>query len=103
MIGRVIFAAALSVSTGFGTPYDDHWPPVRWRGVGETAVIFARTQAEIDELCGMAPHGLTTEACTTDSGIEVLPDPCAFAGEYARIGCHENAHRFKGWPGSHPL
>jgi hypothetical protein len=94
---------ALTLATGFGTRYDDHWPPARWRGVGTTSVLYARSQETVDHLCGRAPKNMTTEACVTTQGVEVLPDPCTYPGEYARIVCHENAHRFRNWPGDHPL
>lgn len=100
MIGALVVASA--IATGFGTNYDDHWPPEHWRGVGKTRVIFARSQDEVDRLCGKAPEGMQTEACVTKRGVEVLPDPCTYGGEYARISCHENAHRFGHWPGRHP-
>lgn len=92
----------LVAASGFGTSNDADWPPSKYRGVGTTTVMFVRTQAEIDRLCGKAPKHFYTEACATDSGLEVLPDPCGYQGEYARIGCHENAHRFGGWSWKHP-
>jgi hypothetical protein len=99
---RAAIAAALTAVSGFGTTVDNDWPPYRFREVGIATVQFVRSQNEIDHLCGAAPKHFVTEGCTRDDEVIVLPDPCEYTGEFARIACHENAHRFGAWPRNHP-
>lgn len=102
MFSRALIAAA-AVSCGFGHLCDDDWPPARFHGAGTAKVVFATSQAEIDDLCGTTPE-TTTNGCSNRKRI-VLRDPCVYPSddEFARLACHELAHHFGGWPEDHPL
>jgi len=99
-------AAAVHSPTGFGTPNDDDWPPVRYRGnVG--AYVHFTTQFVITAKCDAGdpdPPDLYTVACAWGPPNELyLPNPCWFpkTDSYARIVCHEMGH-LNGWPDNHP-
>ena len=91
-----------ALSSGYGTLTDDDWPPMRFRKIGTITVVFTE-QDGVDRLCGKAPAPWQTEACANNTRI-VLPDPCAYRLDdtYARLACHELAHRFGGWPADTP-
>jgi len=78
----------------------DAWPPSRFQGDNAARVLFVHPRL-IDDLCGKAPTGFQTEACSTGN-IVILPNPCLFdhSDEFARLTCHEIGH-IAGWPGTH--
>jgi hypothetical protein len=95
MIGLLLLASAW----GPGTVNFDGWPPRRFRQDSAAQVSFVQPS-----LVGYAcrdPDPLL-EACQWDDRI-VLPNPCTFPAtdDYARLACHELAHR-NGWPVDHP-
>lgn len=82
------------------TPYSDAWPPERYDQDEGATVVFVNPRL-IASLCGAPPKGMIVEACEDEDRI-ILPNPCGFpkTDEYARLACHEKAHR-SGWPGTH--
>lgn len=100
-----VLMSASPVASGFGTKLDDDWPPARFQQVGSATVLFARDQDEIEANCGKVNvPGKQMEACANGERI-VLPNPCGseYRSEtYAKIACHEAAHRFGNWPADHP-
>ena len=92
------------------TPNTDAWPPLRFQG-DNTATVLYVDPALIDALCGKAPDGWKTEACTTGN-TTILPNPCAFPRDdpFAQLACHEAGHlprinhkgeEMPGWPANH--
>ena len=88
----------------------DAWPPVRFQG-DNTATIAYVDPTLIDMLCGKAPNGWKTQACTTGN-VTILPNPCTFPHDdaFAKLACHESAHLprannvgdpLPGWPREH--
>ena len=78
----------------------DVWPPVRFQGDTAVRAMFVHPRL-INDLCGTAPAGFVTEACS-QGNIVILPNPCLAdrTDEYARLVCHEIAHTNL-WPASH--
>jgi hypothetical protein len=105
MLSKALILAAASVAAcGYGLQCDDDWPPARFQRAGTVKVIFAATQADIDDICGKGEDGETVNGCSNEHRI-VLRNPCLYpTGEaFARLACHELAHHFGGWPSDHPL
>jgi hypothetical protein len=104
---RPVLLFLATIATGFGTVYDDDWPPQRFQRLGTLSVTFT-DQAGIDDLCGKAPttpaQPLSTKGCSLKGKPHiVMDDPCLYKYEtYARRTCHELAHALGRWPVDHP-
>ena len=76
-------------------------PPVQYQGDASAYVHFVR---DVAATCPIkAPAGYTLKGCHQRLGgqsILILPHPCAYPGEFARIVCHEIGHT-NGWSGMH--
>ena len=99
----MLFGCAILASPALGqrqSLIDDERPPVRFTGDNATTVAFVNSSL-IDRLCGMAPLGFKTLACTGER-VMVLPNPCAYPDEdaYAHLACHELGH-VNLWPADH--
>lgn len=92
----VAFAAFAAIPT---TYIYDGMPPNRYQGNAEVTVRFVN-EPNAPDACGLAAQG-TFEACFRN-GVLILRNPCPLGPteSYARLTCHELAHR-NGWPGKH--
>lgn len=106
---RLLVAASLSTAppTGFGTQYDDDWPPQEYQRVGTLPVTFVPNQESLNKLCGdLTDKTFQVKGCSLRGKHHiVLEDPCQpqYRYEvYARRVCHELAHALGNWPGNHP-
>jgi hypothetical protein len=72
-------------------------PPQRFQGDAGAMVQF---KTDVTKLCGVSPDPKKRMAACQDGEFIVLPNPCQFAEPYARIVCHEMAHK-QGWPADH--
>ena len=72
-------------------------PPARFQGEASAYVHFVH---DVAATCPIkAPAGYTLKGCHQKLGkqsILILPNPCAYPGEFARIACHEIGH-VNGW------
>lgn len=106
MIGALLaFTAATMPAPG---PYNDAWPPLRFRGDMDNITISlvprGAGNGAMESRCGKAPDGLEFEGCSNQLGRWiVLLNPCLWpeADDYARLFCHELGH-LHGWSGLHP-
>ena len=93
------------VQSGPGTEHFAGAPPERFMGDNFAVVVFL---TDVTEICGAPPKGFVRLGCSyeDENGVPiiVITQPCPHVAydEYARITCHEPAHR-NGWPGDHPL
>lgn len=107
MKALMLFAAAplmLAQSQTSHGPLFAGMPPHRFQGDGASVVIFA---SDVTRYCGPAPAGYVKLGCQgTKDGVPiiVLPNPCIVGDReaFARIACHEGAHR-NGWGGNHEI
>ena len=100
---KLLAAASLMAAPALApnsTMTSDAWPPARFQGDNASTVLFV-APGLIDQLCGKAPAGYRTEACSDDN-LVILPNPCLFPHDdnFARLTCHEIGH-VAGWPASH--
>lgn len=96
-------SAAAPVLPDHSTPYSDGTPPTRFQGDNYAVILFV-SDSGIDKICGKAPSGMKTLACTDMAkkiAVMTLPNPCAIQFDYyAHLVCHELGH-VNGWPAMH--
>lgn len=85
-------------TAGQYTVYPVQKPPARWTASAWANGVQFTAPERTNELCGNKDPNVSVNACTTQSkGIMILPNPCAYPGDYyAKIVCHEMAH-LNGW------
>lgn len=100
-----LFAAVAAPLAPNSTLYSDGTPPERFQKDGAAVVLFVSTQDDINAICGKAPEGRRTMACTHfedgKAPIITMPNPCNVTYDYyAHLICHELGH-VNGWPRTH--
>jgi hypothetical protein len=101
----VLLAAVAAPLAPHSTLYSDGTPPDRFQKDGAAIVMFVSTRDQMDAICGKAPPGLKTMACThMEDGkpaIVTMANPCGVTYDYyAHLLCHEMGH-VNGWPRTH--